>query len=87
MFKVNLWMWLSNLPSPDPSNFYEKEKNKAKDVSECLDYQNNDNRGHNKLWKVIQQIGIPDHLTCLLRNLYAAQEAPELDMEQQICSK
>ena len=30
---------------------------------------------HNKLWKILQEIGIPDHLTCLLRNLYAGQEA------------
>ena len=30
---------------------------------------------HNKLWKILQKIGIPDHLTCLLRNLYAGQEA------------
>ena len=29
---------------------------------------------HNKLWKILQKIGIPDHLTCLLRNLYAGQE-------------
>ena len=29
----------------------------------------------NKLWKILQEIGIPDHLTCLLRNLYAGQEA------------
>ena len=41
---------------------------------------------HNKLWK-IQEMGIPDHLTCLLRNLYAGQEATELDMEQQTGSK
>ena len=39
---------------------------------------------HNKLWKILQQMGISDHLTCLLRNLYAGQEATvELDMEQQ----
>ena len=38
---------------------------------------------HNKLWN-IQQMGLQDHLTCLLRNLYASQE---LDMEQQIGSK
>ena len=31
--------------------------------------------GHNKLWKILQEMGIPDHLTCLLRNLYASQEA------------
>ena len=30
---------------------------------------------HNKLWKILQEMGIPDHLTCLLRNLFAGQEA------------
>ena len=33
---------------------------------------------HNKLWKILKQMGIPDHLTCLLRNLYAVQEATVL---------
>src|SRR5574339_402146 len=36
-------------------------------VFDCVD--------HNKLWKTLQEMGIPDHLTCLLRNLYAGQEA------------
>ena len=31
--------------------------------------------GHNKLWEILQEMGIPDHLACLLRNLYAGQEA------------
>ena len=31
---------------------------------------------HHKLWKILKEMGIPDHLTCLLRNLYAGQEAP-----------
>ena len=31
--------------------------------------------GHNNLWEILQEMGIPDHLTCLLRNLYARQEA------------
>ena len=31
--------------------------------------------GHNKPWKILQEMGLPDHLTCLLRNLYAGQEA------------
>ena len=31
---------------------------------------------HHKLWKELKEMGIPDHLTCLLRNLYAGQEAP-----------
>ena len=39
-------------------------------------------------WKILQETGIPDHLTCLLRNLYAGQEEQlELDMEQKIGSK
>ena len=40
---------------------------------------------HNKLWKIPKEMGIPDHLTCLLRNLYAGQL--ELDMEKQTGSK
>ena len=36
-------------------------------VFDCVD--------QNKLWKILQQMGIPDHVTCLLRNLYAGQEA------------
>ena len=31
--------------------------------------------GHNKLWKFLQEVGIPDHLTCLLRNLYGGEDA------------
>ena len=38
---------------------------------------------HNKLWKILKEMGIPNHLTCLLRNLCAGQEATELDVEQQ----
>ena len=30
---------------------------------------------HNKLWKILKEMGIPDHFTCLLRNLYVGQEA------------
>ena len=36
-------------------------------VFDCVD--------HNKLWKILREMGVPDHLTCLLRNLYAGQEA------------
>ena len=43
---------------------------------------------HNKLCKIFKEMGIPDHLTCLLRNLYAGQKKQlELDMEQQTGSK
>ena len=41
---------------------------------------------HNKLWKILKQMRLPDHLTCLPRNLYAGQEAT-LAMEQQTGSK
>ena len=43
---------------------------------------------HSKLWNILKEMGIPDHLTCLLRKLYAGQEATvRLDMEQQTGSK
>ena len=58
------------------------------DYTKAFDYVD-----HNRLWKILQEMGIPDDLTCLLRNLYAGQEATvrighgttdwlELDMEQ-----
>ena len=37
---------------------------------------------HNKLWKTLKEMGMPDHLTSLLRNLYVGQEETEPDMEQ-----
>ena len=40
------------------------------DYTKAFDYVD-----HNKLWKILKQKGIPDHLTCLLRNLFAGQEA------------
>ena len=40
------------------------------DYAKAFDYV-----GHNKLWKILQEVGILDHLTCLLRNPYADQEA------------
>ena len=47
-----------------------------------------DSVDHNKLWKILQEMGIPDHLSCLLRNLYAGHDQKlELDMEQQTHSK
>ena len=43
---------------------------------------------HKKLWKILKEMGIPDHLICLLRNLYAGRKQQlELDMEQQTGSK
>ena len=39
-----------------------------------IDYTTFDCVDHNKLWNILQEMGIPDHITCLLRNLYAGQE-------------
>ena len=49
---------------PENTYFYFTDCAKAFD---CVD--------HNKLWKILKEMGIPGHLTCLLRNLYAGQEA------------
>ena len=55
----------------------EKARQFQKSVCFCfIDYAKAfDYVDHNKLWKILQEMGIPDHLTCLLRNLYASQEA------------
>ena len=68
----------------------EKAREFQKNICFCfIDYAKAfDCVDHNKLWKVLKEMGIPDHLTCLLRNLYAVQEVTlELDMEQQTGSK
>ena len=54
----------------------EKEREFQKNIYFCfIDYAKAfDCMGHNKLWKILQEMGIPDHLTCLLRKLYAGQE-------------
>ena len=49
---------------------------KQQESSRKIDYAKAfDSVDHNKLWKILKEMGIPDHLTCLLRNLYAGQEA------------
>ena len=55
----------------------KKAREFQKNIYFCLiDYAKAFDRvDHNKLWKILQEMGIPDHLTCLLRNLYAGQEA------------
>ena len=55
----------------------EKAREFHKNIYFCfIDYARAFDRvDHNKLWKILKDMGIPDHLTCLLRNLYAGQEA------------
>ena len=55
----------------------KKQENSRKNIYFCsIDYAKAlDCLDRNKLWKILQEMGIPDHLACLLRNLYAGQEA------------
>ena len=62
------------LPTSDGSS---KKQEFQKNIYFCfIDYAKAfDCLDHNQLWKILKEMGIPDHLTCLLRNLYAGQEA------------
>ena len=55
----------------------KKQESSRKNIYFCfIDYTKAlDCVDHNKLWKILKKMGMPDHLTCLLRNLYAGQEA------------
>ena len=62
---------------PNINWIIEKARGFHKNIYFCfIDYAKVfDSVDHNKLWKILKQMGIPDHPTCLLRNLYAGQEA------------
>ena len=72
---------------PTSTGSSKKQESSRKNIYFCfIDYAKVfDCVDDNKLWKILKEIGIPDHLTCLLSNLYAGQEA--LDMEKQTDSK
>ena len=53
----------------------KQESSRKTTISALLTMPNPLTVDHNKLWKILKEMGIPDHLTCLLRNLYAGQEA------------
>ena len=65
------------LTSAGPSKKQESSRKKKKEKCFCfIDYAKSfDCVDHNKLWKILKEMGIRDHLTCLLRNPYAGQEA------------
>ena len=76
---ANIW-WITEKAREFQKNIYFCFIDYAKDFWHSVD--------HNKLWKILQEMGIPEYLTCLLRNLYAGQEATvRTDMEQQTGSK
>ena len=59
----------TSIESSKKREFQKKNKNKNKTAKAF------DSMDHNKLWKILKEMGIPDHLICLLRNLFAGQEA------------
>ena len=62
---------------PTSAGSWKKQESSRKNIHfYFIDYAKAfDCVNHNKLWKILKEMGIPDHLTCLLRNLYAGQEA------------
>ena len=71
--------WIMEKPREFQKNIYFCFIDYAK-AFDCVD--------HNKLWKILKEMGTTDHLTCLLRNQYAGQEATvRMDMEKQTSSK
>ena len=87
-----LFLWLLWIYGSDSFFFYGSEKARKFQENiyfcfiayakafDCVD--------HNKLWKILEEMGITDHLSCILRNLYQVRKQQlELDMEQQTGSK
>ena len=62
---------------PTSAGSSKKQETSRKNIYFCfIDYAKSfDCVDHNKLWKILKEVGIPDHLTCLWRNLYAGQDA------------
>ena len=62
---------------PTSTGSWKNQDSSRKNIYFCfIDYAKAfDCVDHNKLWKILKEMGLPDHLTCLLRNLYASQEA------------
>ena len=78
MFKLNLEKAEEpEIKLPTTVGSQKKQDCSKKKTYFCfIDYANAfDSVDHSKLWKILQVLGIPDHLTCLLRNLFADQEA------------
>ena len=78
MFKLDLEKAKEpEIKLPTSAGSLKKQESSMKNIYFCfIDYAKAfDCVDHNKLWKILQEMGIPDHLTCILRNLYAGQEA------------
>ena len=68
----------SDIKLPTSAGSWKKQESSRQNIYFCfIDYAKAfDSVDHNKLWQILKEMGILDHLTCLLRNLYAGQEAP-----------
>ena len=78
MFKVHLEKAEKpeiKLPTSAGSSKKQESSRKTSTSALLTSAKSSDCVDHNKLWKILQEMGIPDHLTCLLRNLYVGQEA------------
>ena len=86
---IHYYQFLNSGCIPQLTTQVEKAREFQKNIYFCfIDYAKAfDCVDHNKLWKILKDMGISDHLTCLLRNLYAGQEEIEPDMEQQTYTK
>ena len=80
---------IANIKLPTSTGSWKKQESSRKTSISAIDYAKAlDCVDNNKLWTILKEIGIPDHLICLLRNLYADRKQQlELDMEQQTGSK
>ena len=85
------WPWAWGNPSLPTSigSLKKQESSRKTSISALLTMPKPfDCVDHNKLWKILKEMGIPDHLTCLLRNfMQVRKQQLELDMEQQTGSK
>ena len=91
MFKLDLEKAKEPEIKLPTSTDHRKSKRVQENIYVCfMDYAKAfDGADHNKLWKILKEMGIPDHLTCLLRTLkmQVRKQQLELDMEQQTGSK
>ena len=74
---------------PTSAGSLKKQERSRKNTYFCfIDYAKAfDCVDHNKLWKILKEMGIPDHLTCLLTYMQVRKQQLELDMEQQTGSR
>ena len=76
MFKLDL----EKAEEPEiklPTSVDHRKSKNSENIFCFIDYAKvSDYVDHNKLWEILQEMGIPDHLSCLLRNLYVDQEVP-----------